>query len=63
MPLVMVIRAAVRFFHHGCNSLAPSSHLSIGIQDMQAMRQAESVIPLPGSATFVMSSAFESLIR
>ena len=30
-------------FHHDCNSLAPSSHLGIGIHDTQAVRQAGSI--------------------
>ena len=35
-------------FHQDCNSLAPSSHLSIGIHDTQAVRQAGSITSFQG---------------
>ena len=34
--------------HHNCNSLTPSHHLSVGIHDTQAMRQAGSITPFQG---------------
>ena len=44
----MVVRAAVRFFTTTATHLLPSSHLSIGIHDTQAVRQAGSITLFQG---------------
>ena len=41
-------QSGIQVFHHDCNSLAPSSHLGIGIHDIQAMRQAGPITPFQG---------------
>ena len=48
MLLVIVIGAAIRFFHHDCTSITPSSLFGVGIYDTQTLRQAGSITPLHG---------------
>ena len=40
--------SGTQVFHHNYNSLAPGSHLGIGIHDTQAIRQAGSITPFQG---------------
>ena len=47
-PLVISEWSGSQILHYDCYSLAPCSHLSIGIHDAQPMRKVGTISPLQG---------------